>query len=324
LSAARSNSLRTPSFLLGAVIVLCCAFGLSQAGEKPRFYSSGKWQDGQKSAVASKLVVVAKVIKAGKAGGKGWDGNTQREGNYQQWTGEVKIDQQVTVEITEVLRGSFAGKKLKVTLGSARFNYQELSKYWRSNYYKRGKRVVAPQLPAGVFALHQGRAYVLFLNLPKPGGKDKDGKELPASTTHLERSAAAETGNASLLKSVKGFCKQLHAWEHPPKLSGAEAGKVKKLIEQLGDEQYEKRQAADKALRGIAHRLEPQLTKAAKGRDLERATAAEKILNDFRPRAGKTMYPKPPAGSAKPQKPAPAPAPAPAPKPVKGASVPGK
>ncbi len=291
MSAAQSNSLRNSLLLLGVLTVLSCALQSAQAGEKPRIYSSGAWQDGQKSAAASKLVVVAKVIEAGKARGKGWDGNVKREGVHTNWTGEVSIDQHATIEITAVLRGSFGGKKLRITLDKARLKYRELLDHWRRNHHKLGKAAAATQVPAGDFALHEGRAYLLFLDVPKSGGKGKDGEELPASATHLEDSAPAETSNAALLKSVRAFCKLLRAWEHPPKLSVGEAEKVDKLIAQLGDEQYGKRQEADGALRKIADRLQPQLTRAAKRPDLPRATAELQILNDCRPTPGKAMKP---------------------------------
>ena len=274
------------------------------AGEAPSLYASGRWQAGQKAAAEAKLVVVARVVEAGKPEGKGWDGNFQRDSaDYKSWTGEVRIDQHVVLEVTEVLRGRLKGKKLRVKLGTARLNYRDLQQHWSRHFRKRGKMAVQMGMPVSAFALRKGKSYLLFLSAPKSG---KEGE--PPAAAHLGGYAPAETGDKTTLKSVRAFCGALAVWENPPRLSADEAAKIKKMIAQLGHEAFDKRSAAEKALRAAAARIAPQLIAAAKDKDIERAIAARKIIEDFRPKPGKTQYPKvakPPA--RKPDKPAPAP-----------------
>ncbi len=295
---------------LGAALpalLLAVLLSSSSAGEGS-FYSKGKmtWQDGQKATAAAKLVVVAKVIEAGNAKGKGWDGNMQRAADYRKWTGKVEIKQRVTVEVTATLRGSFKdkSKRLIVTLDEVSLNYRELTTYGQRHGRKAGQRGIAREIPGSHFALKKNLSYVLFLSSPSPGTDGKDGRKNPSQAIHLKSCAPSLATNATYLKSVRSFCAALRAWENPPKMSEEEAARIKKLIAQLGHEQYEKRQEADKALRTVATRIRPQLSKAAKGRDLESATAAERMLKDFCPTAGKTMYPGEPAAKTKqPEKP---------------------
>ncbi len=281
------------------------------AGEATSLYATGRWQAGQKAAAGSKLVVVAKVTEVGKPTGKGWDGNFLRDSvNYQSWTGEVQIEQQVVVEVVEVLRGRFTGKKLSVKLGTARLNYRGLQSHWSRHFRKRGKGIVQPSLPVSVFALRKGHSYLLFLPTPKSGKKSE-----PPAAAHLGAYAPAESGDKTTLKSVRAFCAALAVWENPPKLSAEQAADAKKMIAQLGDEVYDRRAAADKALRAVAPRIAPQLIAAAKDKDIERAMAVRKIIEDFRPKPGKTEHPKvekppekpKPAPAKKPGKPDPAP-----------------
>jgi hypothetical protein len=283
--------------LLPALIFAAALWPLgARGGEKSSFYAAGKWESGQRAATKSKLVVVAKVVEAGKPGGKGWDGNVQRAANYQDYTGEVEVKQRTELEIVQVLRGKLKEKKLVLKLGKVNLSYQLLRNHWRQHYYKRGQRAVGYKVPAGDFALLKGKSYVLFLDEPKrekkEGEKNGDGQ---LTVEHVGPCSPVETGNTPFCKSVKAFCKTLHAWENPPKLDAKEEARVRKLIKQLGHEQFDKRREADKALRAVAVRIRPLLAEAAKDKDIERATAAQKILDDFKPKAGKTQYPKAPS-----------------------------
>jgi hypothetical protein len=289
------NAPRSIPGFFSALLLLASA----ASGAEGDFYGSTKWQDAQKAAAGARLVVVVRVTEAGKPAGKGWDGNMQRHGvSSRDWKGEVEVKQEVSAEITSVLRGTAKHKKLKATLGTASLSYQKLSQHWRSHYYKRGK-VFAPKLPASDFALAKGGTYVLFLGEPREERADGDEKRPLIAAVHVAGYAPAKAGDSKLLKSVTAFCRVLRAWERPPKLPAEEEAGVRKLIKQLGHEDFGKRGAADKALRTMAFRIRPLLAEAAKGRDLERATAAEKIIKDFTPVAGKTMYPDAPAPAAK-------------------------
>ncbi len=271
------------------------------AGEAPSLYARGRWQDGQKAAAGSRLVVVAKVVEAGKPKGKGWDGNFQRDSaDYKSWTGEVKIEQRVVVEVSEVLRGRLKGKKLAVNLGAARLSYQDLRTHW-SRHFRKSARAAVQSIPVTAFALRKGHSYLLFLDAPKTPEAGGGEKAPPPTANHLAGCSPAESGDKTMFKSVRAFCAALAAWENPPTLGAAEAAAVRKLIAQLGDEAYDRRAAADKALRAMALRIAPQLIAASRDKDIERATAARKIIEDFQPRPGKTQHPKVEKAAEKPK-----------------------
>ncbi len=281
-------------FLPALLVPLLLAAPLAAGGEDATsFYTSGTWEGAQHAAAKSKLVVLGKVVEAGKAKGKGWDGKPNSSStNYMLRTGKVDVRQEIVVEVTEVLRGKLATKRLTVRIESAELNYQAMYQFsWaqlRKKKLKRGKR----GLTVNYFTLAKGKTYLLFLDAPKvtraakPGGKDK------TVAGHLKTSAPMEAPDPRILDSVRGFCDELARWDKPPKLAAEEAKEVARLIADLGADDYAKRDKADRTLRVIGAGLRPQLKKASEDGDEERAFRAREILEAVKPEPGKVEMPK--------------------------------
>mgnify|MGYP001114764017 CR=1 FL=1 len=262
---------------LAAVLISAGAAG----GEPPAPYTGAAWQDGQSAAAKSTLVVIVKVVEAGKPEGSGWGGNFNRVGNHTEWTGEVDLCQEVTVEVGDVLRGKRPAGRLRVKLGKFTMRYRALQSYWSRYIRQKNKQVVGMSIPVAPFALRKEGSYLLFL---KPAAEEETGMEATG--------APVAASDARVVQSVRAFSKVLAVWEHPPKLAPEEEKKARAMIGQLGHADYKKRAAADSALRAVGHLLRPYLVKAAGDQDLEKATAAERIIRDFAPQAGKTITPR--------------------------------
>ncbi|MBI3828164.1 MAG: hypothetical protein HY291_01520 [Planctomycetes bacterium] len=69
--------------------------------------------------------------------------------------------------------------------------------------------------------------------------------------------------------------------ENDPKVSAEEAAKIAALIQQLGDEEAAKRDAAEKELLALGPAAVPQLEKASKDEDVERSTRAKALVRRF-------------------------------------------
>ncbi len=276
--------------VVGFLLVLLSA-SPALAAQKAHIYSAGRWEDGQKAAHTSALVIVGRVVEAGKIEGKGWDGNQSRVG-ADAWIGKVEIDQTVTVAVTEVLRGSPGGKQLRVRLGALYVDWRSLVTHFNAYYRKCGRATVGMKLPPKEFALRKGKTYLFFLKPPvRPKAGEEEKKSPIASHRELISPAEAKS-SAELINSVRAFFRALDAWYNPPELEAEEAARIKALIRQLGDERYDKRQEANTALRSAAHRIAPYLKAAAMDADIERATAARKIIGDLSPRPGQEKLPR--------------------------------
>lgn len=318
--------MKTTPALLVLLLLAAAPASPAAAGEgATSFYTSGTWEGGQHAAARSKLVVLAKVVEAGKPKGTGWNGaydSTSSSTNYQLRTGNVVVRQEIVVEVTEVLRGKLAARRLTVRIESAKLNYQAMYQFWwaqvRAKKLKRTKRGLA----VSYFTLAKGKTCLLFLDAPKvtkaskPGGTDK------AVAVHLKSSAPMETPDPQLLDSVRGFCGELAMWDKPPKLAAEQAKLVARLIADLGADDYAKRNKADRTLRIIGAGLRPQLKKASEDGDEERAFRAREILKAVKPEPGKVELPtgrgkgKLPGVFKKRPKPKPEPEPPPVPEPM--------
>ncbi|MHC4915927.1 MAG: hypothetical protein ACYTGB_10585 [Planctomycetota bacterium] len=271
-----------PALASGAGLVagLLLPAAAAGGGERPDAYAGAQWQDGQKAAVGSALVALVKVVEAGKPEGEGWNGNMNRVGNHTDWTSDVDIKQEAVLEVSEVLRGARPAGRLKVRLGKFEMRYRALQTYWSRHLRKRNQAFAGMSAPVETFSLKKDRSYLLFLKAPEGEGVvGLAAAPVPAS-------------EASVVKSVRAFCKVLAVWEKPPALSAEEEKKVRAMIGQLGDADYKKRADADGALRAMGHLLRPYLAAAAEDDDLEKATAAERIIRDFAPQPGKNVAPR--------------------------------
>ncbi len=312
-------------FLPALAILLLLGPSHLADGQEPGFYENGKWQDGQKAAAEAKLVIRGKIVEAGKATGKGWDGNYDKS-NLSHYNRTCKIDmaQEVVVEIEEVLLGKLGEetKKLTVKMSSASLNYQAVYQYYYRLMRKknpRGLRSRKREVPVDIFALKKGESCIFYLDTPKTETK---GKEKFTNAAHLSKNPPMSKPDNDLLRSVRAFCAEMKLWRKPPKLPDDQEKTAAKLIADLGAEDFELREKADKALRAIGARLKPQLDKAATDRDEERSFRARAILEAVKPEPGKAEFPRGgrarrlPATFKKRPEPKPEPEPAPEPAPL--------
>ncbi|MHC4914592.1 MAG: hypothetical protein ACYTGB_03790, partial [Planctomycetota bacterium] len=113
---------------LPAAICLLAAALCARGGEEGHssFYAETHWQNAQHAAAAAKLVIVAKAVEVKPAKGKGWDGNYTRSDprNPQRSTSTVHIDQEMTLEVVEVLRGEVTTKSVVLRLGKVTLDYR--------------------------------------------------------------------------------------------------------------------------------------------------------------------------------------------------------
>jgi hypothetical protein len=306
-----------------AVVALAACVSFASAGETG-FYGNGKWQEGQHAATRAKLVIIGKVLEAGKPSGKGWDGKyDQSSGNYQTRTCKIDLRQEVVIEVSEVLFGELktGTRKLTVKMAGAKLNYQMVHMYFyqlvRQKKAQRRKR----GLPVSIFALRKGKSYIFYLDAPKAEAKtktkDKD-KDKRLAASHLKEFSPMEAPEAELVRSVRAFCGEMKLWHRPPKLSEEQGATVKKLIADLGADDFDVREKADRALRAIGARLKPQLDKAARDGDEERSFRAKEILQIVKPEPAKAEFPRGGTGRRVPgifkKRPKPKPKPKPDPK----------
>ncbi len=309
-----------------ALMVLAAPAAL--AGEDANsFFTSGRWEGGQVAAARSKLVVLGKVVEAGKPKGSGWNGQYDSSSgttNYMLRTGKVDIRQEIVVEVAAVLRGRLAGKKITVRIETANLNYQAMYQFWSAQVRKKKLNRRKRGLAVSYFTMKKGKTYLLFLEAPRIAKAAKPGEKGRASATHLKGSAPMEEPEPQLLRSIRAFCSELALWDKPPELSAEEAAAVAELIADLAADAYDKREKADKTLRIIGARLRPQLDKAARDGDEERAFRAREILEAVKPEPGKVELPKGrgkgklPAVFKERPKPKPEPEPGPVPEPMPG------
>jgi len=282
------------SILPAATLVILACSAPAAGGGEPDFYENGRWQDGQHAATKSKLVIRGRVAQAGKASGKGWDGNYDKNSrNFNTQTCKVEVRQDVTVEIEEVLLGKLDDglKRLTVKMSTASLSYRAVNQY----YYQllRSKKIRTRNrkrsLPVSVFSLRKGRDYIFYLDAPAT--KDKGGKK-QAAASHIITHSPMSKPEKDLLRSIRAFCEEIKLWHKPPKLAGEQQDAVKKLIADLGAQDFRTREKADKTLRAIGARLRPQLDRAARDRDEERSFRARAILEVVKPEPGKVEFPR--------------------------------
>jgi len=276
------------ALLLAATSCLALlAAARARGGEdEPGFYASGRWQDAQAGASRAAVVLVAKVTEAGKPAGGGWDGNTDGA------TMACKVDvrQDVTVEVEELLAGEAGSGPLAVKFGESMLGMQAVQQFWIAQIQKKKGNYGNRRLGVENFALVSGRRYLLFLEAPKPAAGGKDGKGR-AAAAHLKDCAPVENPDAQILASVRGFCRELAVWKSPPKLTADEEKAVLQLVADLGADGFDKREAAEKALRTSGARLRPYLLKASQDRDEERSFRAKALLKALEPEPGKNELP---------------------------------
>lgn len=90
-----------------------------------------------------------------------------------------------------------------------------------------------------------------------------------------------ERSNTGLPAHAQGDGRDNLKGENDPKVSAEEAAKIAALIQQLGDEEAAKRDAAEKELLALGAAAVPQLEKATGDADVERSTRAKAIVRRF-------------------------------------------
>jgi hypothetical protein len=231
-----------------------------------------KWRHAQTYVSRAKLVILAKVIDAGKPAGQGWTPNDAAFKVNDDWSW-LDIQQTVKVEVKEVLLGKPEAKELSVNLGRVRAATTEL--YGLGG----GKRQAAD------FALGKDATYLLFLEEPRKS----DASGLAAA--HVEKAAPAMDPAKELLDSVRGFCRQCAAWQDPGKLSADEEAQARKLIAGLGSADAKERDRAEAALGTLGARARSLLEEAARDPEPKRSTRAGDLLTLLKPEPAVTEFP---------------------------------
>ncbi len=264
--------------VLAALTLLAAAEIAAGEESTPGPFSAGDWAEAQENAGKSPLVVIARVVEAAGAKGKGW--NMQARGDNNR--APVDVQQECTVEVVEVLRGEPKASKLVVRLNTVQYPLQSL---YRMLMVSDGKRTTRRQsVPAGEFALVKDRTYLLFLSAPK----DAEARDPVDSQPDTD---PVEAPDAQLLASVRGFCRALAAWKDPPKLAPEEDARVRQLVADLGADDFEKRERAEADLRKLGAAVRTYLEAAARDKDPERSFRAKDILKAAEPMPGQTELP---------------------------------
>ncbi len=303
--------------LVAAAIPALCG---EEDGQKS-FYGDCRWQDAQRYAAAAKLVVIGKAVEAKPAKGKGWNGsnNPVQAGSGRMPTCTIHVDQEVAVEVTEVLRGELVARALTLRLGKVTMDYSPVQQFWYGLYRAKKLKSRNRSLPVKYFSIRKGLTYVLFLKGAEGGGGDNGG-EKPPTAAHVDGATPIEQPDAELLRSLRGFCKELTLWDKPPALPEDQRKAVEKLIAELGADDYEVREKAEDALTAVGARIRPYLERAGRDGDEERSFRARQILARSKPEPGKVEVPGAGVGQKAPaifrERPKPKPPPEPAPPPV--------
>ena len=276
--------MRAPGVALVALALVLGAPAASAGEEaKPGPFARGSWADAQLFASRAQLVVVGKVVEAGKVEGKGWS-LTERGDNV---NAPVDIQQELTVEVAETLRGKAEPGRLIVTVKTVSFPLQALYQM----RFVGNQRTSRQAVPAVEFALGRDKTLLLFLAAPRreKGGTGKGPERLAAD--HLDKAAPMEEPDAQVLASVRGFCRASADWSDPPKLPPGEEARVRVLVADLGSDDFEVREKAEAELKAMGARIRPHLEAAAKDKDAERAFRARAVLKAIEPVPGSVELP---------------------------------
>lgn len=276
--------------LLAALLPL----GLPALGgeEEPAInpYANGAWDRGQEQAAMSPLVVLGRVVEAGKPEGTAWSRANMDNTDRTALSALVSLKQNAVLEVKEVLRGEFKGDRLTVRVGQVAVPLQVALQMLYRPQARDIRLRRRTEIPAAEFALARDAVYVLFLSEPKTE-KDKDGKEVSAAE-HMAKAMPMMEPDEQLLNSVRAFCRELADWKNPPGLSEDEERRVKELIADLGADDFGKRDRAEAALKALGARVKSHLDAAAKDADAERAFRAAGILKAIEPVAGAVEVPR--------------------------------
>jgi hypothetical protein len=275
-----------------AVLATLLALGLpALGGEEEAFspYANGTWDRAQAQAAKAHLVIVGKVVEAGKPEGAPWSQNKPE--NYDQATMTALIDlkQGLTVEVKEVLHGELKASKLVVKTGQVAVPLMVAHQMMQQPQAKDPRQRFRREIPVAEFALAKGAVYLLFLSEPKTG-KGKDGKE-SVTAEHVAKAMPMAAPDEQLMKSVRAFCQALADWKQPPRLSAEEEARVKALVADLGADDFEKRDKAEAELKSLGPRTKPYVQPAAKDKDPERSFRAREILKAIEPAPGAVEIP---------------------------------
>ncbi len=269
---------------LTLALVLVPFAAASSARERPT-NPYGQWTPEQVcgSTIRGDLVIVGKVVEAGAPAGAGW----KRTGHFfrlETKTLPVDVQQQVTVEVSQVLRGRKPGGKLRVSLKELNLPIRLMRQVARKRPGEKGRGgVYHVGLPAKRFALVKGKSYLFFLSAAKkvkvegpPAGERLVAESAPGAVP-------VEEPDEKLVAPVKIVCRLLKEWDHPPKLAPAVKAKVRALVAELGSDDFKARDKAQAALVAMGPRIRVPLEAAAKDADAERSERAGNGLRAVRP-----------------------------------------
>ena len=299
-----------------ALLILAALAPAARAADDekpPSLYANGTWDRAQYSAAKAPLVIVGKVVEAGKAEGPAWTQNKPE--NYDQSTMSflISLRQSLKVEVKEIIQGEIKDDKLTVRVEEVGLPAGIVQQMQMRPQAKNPVPRYRAEIPAADFALAKDATYLFFLSAPK-SKKDKDGEETLIAD-HLAKGMPMAAPDEQLLKSARAFCRAMADWKTPPKFSDEEAARVKALVADLANDEFEKRDKAEADLKNMGASIRPYIEAAAKDADPERAERARVILKAIEPAPGKVELPKRAAAGALPPAPVgPEPAPVPAPR----------
>jgi hypothetical protein len=187
----------------------------------------------------------------------------------------------VTVEVEKVLKGREEAKTVKfpvVTIRMGRAQDMIVVKEWYNmaarNYQKFGGRQWPP------FGLAKGGKALVFLKAVER--KDEEGKAVPGGW----RLAVPPIDGApeKAVGAVTDELKKISEWANPPKLKPEEEAAARKLLAELGSDEYAKREAATKGLiaKGAAVRSMVEAALKSSG-DPEVNNRLQLVLEGIRP-----------------------------------------
>lgn len=210
------------------------------------------------------------IMGVGFIGGNGVAGGPQKE---------IVI----SAEAVDILKGDKDVKEIKIRANVMDAGKQQMLVVTETRESNDGN--------GGVFKFQQ--TYTLPLTLAKDKQsliflkvadvrKDASGKVLERSYTLMP--PLPDGAPEKTVAAVKDALKRIAEWENPPKLSADDEAAVKKLIADLGNNSFETREAATKALTEKGGMVRALVAEAAKSStDAEVKQRAENILEAIKP-----------------------------------------
>jgi len=192
----------------------------------------------------------------------------------------------IRAEVTELLRGEGAAKDAKAVAIKAQVmstGKREQLLITVDREFKTPDGNVArrfTQQTSVPFTLEKGKSSLVFLKLDGER-KDADGKVVERFYKLVP--PVLDGAPEKALAAAREALKQIAEWNSPPKLADGERAAVEQLIKQLGDDAFETREAATKALIARGAAVKELVEAAARSDDPEIKQRAEQVIEAVKP-----------------------------------------